>query len=80
MLLSCPSRNLRRIYLFDGDDSGGGVRAVFELSLDGSNGEPVSREVVLGFEQTVFGSTFASVNELLPVPEKRAVLVAVLLK
>ena len=56
------------------------MRAVFELSLDGSNGEPVSREVVLGFEQAVFGSTFASVNELLPVPEKRAVLVAVLLK
>ena len=71
---------VRRIYLFDGEDPGGGVRAVFELSLDGSGGDPVSREVVLEFEQTVFGSTFASVNELLPVPEKRAVLVAVLLK
>lgn len=68
---------IRRIYLFDDEDSGDGIRAVFELSLDGSDGDPVSHEVVLRFERSCFASTFLWVNEPLPLPESRSALIAV---
>lgn len=69
---------VRRIYLFDADE--GRTRAIFELSMDGADGAPVSRDVVLVFEQSVHSSTSRNLNEHLAVPDRRSVLVAVLLK
>ena len=71
---------IRRIYLFDDENGGDEIRAVFELSLDGSSGDPVSHEVVLRFERSTVSSTFLWVNEPLPVPEKRCILIAVRLR
>ena len=54
---------IRRVYLRD-DDSGNTI-ALFELSLDGSNGEPVTKEIILEkFEQTSHSSTLCNLNEL----------------
>lgn len=68
---------IRRIYLFDSDD-GSGMKAVFDLSLDGSNGEPVRHEVVLEkFEQSCHSSTSCNLNELIVMSEPATALVIV---
>lgn len=55
---------IRRIYLRD-DDDGKNMRALFELSIDGGNGEPVKREYIIEkFEHALHSSTFCNINEL----------------
>ena len=54
---------IRRVYLRD-DDSGNTI-ALFELSLDGSNGEPITKEIILEkFEHALHSSTLCNLNEL----------------
>lgn len=54
---------IRRIYLRD-DDSGNTI-ALFELSMDGGNGEPVTRECIIEkFEQACQTSTLCNLNEI----------------
>lgn len=55
---------IRRIYLRD-DDDGKHMRALFELSMDGGTGEPVTREFIIEkFEQTCHSSTLCNLNEI----------------
>ena len=55
---------IRRIYLRD-DDDGNHMRALFELSMDGGTGEPVTKEFIIErFEQSVNSSTLCNLNEI----------------
>ena len=54
---------IRRIYLRD-DDENGHTRALFEFSMDGSGGEPETKEIILlEFEQSRHSSTSRNLNE-----------------
>jgi site-specific DNA recombinase len=54
---------IRRIYLQD-DAENGHTRALFEFSMDGSGGEPETKEIILSeFEQSRHSSTSRNLNE-----------------
>ena len=54
---------IRRIYLQD-DAENGHTRALFEFSMDGSGGEPETKEIILAeFEQSRHSSTSCHLNE-----------------
>ena len=57
---------LRRVYVFDPEKKNGPFRTVFEISLTGSDGEPVAYELMLGRGSSEHGQVVLTVHDSNP--------------